>query len=337
MRCLSIAEAFRNRGEESIFILADEISRALVESHGFEVLCLYTQWNQLEAETGILIREMKSRQIRTLILDSYFVTEVYLKALRAEAKTVYIDDLNRFVYSVDLLINYNIYAEAMHYHEAYQTAGISTRFLLGCAYVPLREEFVSVRRGIRKTAQKLLITTGGTDNYNVAGELLQTFSRCSWFSDMDYYVVVGKFNKNKTALKQQWGSCKNIHLLCDVANISDYMRDCDMAVTAGGVTVYELLACGIPSVLYTLADNQVCAAETLSAAGIMPYAGDIRTQMAQSLAFMADYISSVRENAEYRSKLSGRMQKMVDGLGCERIADAILKLERNESVYETNN
>lgn len=55
--------------------------------------------------------------------------------------------------------------------------------------------------------------------------------------------------KNKEILKEWWKDYPNIHLLTDVSDMAEYMKDCDIAITAGGVTTYELCACGIPSIM----------------------------------------------------------------------------------------
>lgn len=54
------------------------------------------------------------------------------------------------------------------------------------------------------------------------------------------------------------------------------MQKCDIAISAAGSTLYELCATGIPAITYTLADNQLIAAEQFDKQGIMLSAGDCR-------------------------------------------------------------
>jgi len=49
--------------------------------------------------------------------------------------------------------------------------------------------------------------------------------------------------------------------------MSEIMLKCDVAVTAGGSTMYELAACGIPMVTFIYADNQRPAVEMLEQEG----------------------------------------------------------------------
>ena len=59
-------------------------------------------------------------------------------------------------------------------------------------------------------------------------------------------------------------------------NMSALMQKCDIAISAAGSTLYELCATGIPAITYTLADNQLIAAEQFDKQGIMLSAGDCR-------------------------------------------------------------
>ena len=320
MRCLSIAEELRRQEESVTFIVADERSEKLIRGTYFKVLCLNSFWNHLEKELEKLIYIIKENKISMLLMDSYYVTDSYLRAVGQYTKIAYIDDMDAFIYPVDLLINYNIYADVSDYAERYLRAGLNTKFLMGTAYVPLRNEFMGIQREIKQSVSKMLITSGGADMYNAVGSVLLAFEQQPWFGQMEYEVILGKFNVHTKALEERWGRYGNIHLLENVSRISDYMRSCDVAVTAGGVTTYELCACGIPSVMYTLADNQLRIAQTVSKRAVIPWAGDVRYEMAECMKRIVRqlgiYISDVRQ----RQKNSQKMQELVDGYGCKRLA-----------------
>lgn len=329
MRCLSIAEAFRHRGEEVTFIIADERSRSMIEEHGFSVICLNSMWNDLEKEIASMVQVIKARGISSLLIDSYFVTETYLKEIGKYTKLVYIDDLNQFLYPVDLLVNYNIYAGELEYEKRYREAGLDTKILLGCRYVPLREEFSRIDRKINETVSRVLITSGGTDPYDAVGGILESFAEKSWFGVAEFQVILGRFNRNREKLEERWGDYKNVVLLRNVKNMAEHMTQCDMAVTAGGVTTYELCATGIPSVMYTLADNQLDIAHTVSRLGIIPWVGDIREDRQQCLKAIGEQTEQLRNSLSMRRKLSEKMREMVDGKGCERLVDIIWPVRVN--------
>ena len=324
MRCLSIAKEARKAGEDVTFIFADERTRQLVEQQGFSGICLHSVWNDLEQEIEGLTAVIKEHDIDVLLIDSYYVTEAYLCALRRCVQIAYIDDLHTMIYPVDLLINYNIYASKYSYEEEYRAAGYDTAFLLGCEYVPLREEFGNVVRAIKKVPDKILITSGGTDKYNVLGHLLAELKKQLWFEEFEYYVIVGRFNEHIEELQESYKNDGNVHLLQNISNISDYMKECDIAITAGGVTTYELCASGIPSVMYTIADNQLEVAQTFSENGIIPWVGDVREDMNQCMVRIMQKITALKSDVCLREEISKKMQQMVDGNGSKRIIERYL-------------
>ena len=322
MRCLSIAEQIRLSGEKVCFIISDDNSRQMIESKGLEVICLDSVWNDLETETDKLVEVLKSRRADALLIYTYYVTFQYLSKLKEYTKTIYMDDLHKFAYPVDVLINYNIYADEIDYPGIY--GGINVPDLLtGCRYVPLREEFSDIKRNISCLVSKVLVTTGGTDNYNVTGNLIESFMKKEWFSDTDFYFVLGRFNRNIEKLKSLYGGYSNIHFLINIPDMDRYMKMCDIAITAGGSTTYELCACGLPSIMYTLADNQLEMAETVSKQKLIPWVGDVRTDLSVCLKGIERHIEAYRKNYEQRCRISERMQKLCDGQGCKRIVKAI--------------
>lgn len=197
MRCLSVADALLKRGEEVLFVTADDTPVPLLTKKGIPYRVLHTDYADMEAELpklwnalselpqGLGVPEAALPQRNTFILvDSYYVTEKYLAALKKRITTIYMDDIYAFSYPVDMLINYNIYGEEMGYEK--DAAFADTKLLLGANYVPLREEFsagagyVQSRKALSLGAANvtpaeeggILITTGGSDSFNLAGQLL---------------------------------------------------------------------------------------------------------------------------------------------------------------------
>lgn len=323
MRCLSIAEDMRRQGEGVTFLTADRDSEKIIAAKEYPVICLHSVWNDLEKELDVLLSVIRERQIRVLIIDSYYVTKRYLERLHDHTKLIYIDDLELFPYPVDLLVNYNIYAELPDYEKRYQCAGLSAKFALGCSYAPLRAEFQ--KGAVERSGQigSIMITSGGSDQYDVIGHLLEAFSRMPWFADIRYDVILGSFYPDRKVLEKRWEQSGNICFHVNVANMSDYMRQCDAAITAGGSTTYELCACGIPSILYTLADNQLKLARAVSEMGIMPWAGDVREDMETCVENIISEIERLRENPKIYQNRSCDMMRLVDARGASRIVEQI--------------
>ena len=295
-----------------------------MSSNGFEAICLNSQWDALDREIEPLVNVIQENKIDKLIIDSYYVTEHYLERLMAHAKVIYIDDMNFFRYPVSMVVNYNIYYEIFFYPELY--SGTDTQFLLGCNYAPLRNEFKLVTPLYRETVEKILITTGGTDRYNMAGKFLNRIIEDGLFKGIEFHVVVGKLNNHLNCLQRLSGRSYSIVLHQDVKAMSELMTDCDIAITAGGSTMYELCACGVPAICFTFADNQLYGAKSFEREGLMAYAGDVRNGEKQCIANMIAYIEEYISNPKLRKEKSTNMLKKVDGSGVARIIKAIVDL-----------
>lgn len=324
MRCLSIANQLKKLNVEVIFITADDEVKDIIEDKGFKNITLGSEWNDMEGELAVFTNLIKKSNVDIILVDSYYITAQYMNELKKVSKICYINDFNKLKFYVDILVNYNIYADASKYDK--ELYGCKC---IGVEYVPLRDEFLkkTVRRftGIKN----IFITSGGTDEYNITDHVLEKFLNNKDFLNYNYYCIIGKFNKNIQQLKDRYKKYKNVHLLNNVSEISEYMMNCDIAITAGGFTCYELCACGIPAVIYTLADNQIGIAKTFSEQKIISWVGDIRVDTKKCIENMKVEINKLNDklNWEKRSKL---MQSVVDGKGAARIAQCLIDYLKNK-------
>lgn len=103
------------------------------------------------------------------------------------------------------------------------------------------------------------------------------------------------------------------------------MLCCESAVSAGGTTLFELCASGIPTVCFSFADNQQGFAQEMGIRNIMLYAGDARENRNIERRLCRQLIKFVNDGF-MRRQYSDRMMSIVDGHGCERIADFLAVL-----------
>lgn len=318
MRCLSIADAAKEIGEDVTFIFADEQGKNYIENRGYQTIILHTQWNDMQSELSQLKDIIEQEQITSLLVDSYQVTERYLKTLSSYVKVIYIDDWGQDVYPVDALICYMSHWEKLEHKTRYS----NTKLLLGLEYVPIRTAFQNAeRKEIRDKVESVLLLSGGSDPYNVLSELL-SFIRTIPFNEI--VVICGKYNTNADALMEEYKDDANVWILKSVNNIEDYMKKADLAISAGGTTLYELCACGTPAISYAFADNQIENVKGFAQNDIIEYAGDVRYD--DVFGTLNEIVKSYCENIEVRKQHSQRMQAMVDGKGARRIVAEWMEL-----------
>lgn len=362
MRCLSVADALLKRGEEVLFVTADDTPVPLLTKKGIPYRVLHTDYADMEAELPKLwnalselpqgpgVPEAALPQRNTSILvDSYYVTEKYLAALKKRITTIYMDDIYAFSYPVDMLINYNIYGEEMGYEK--DAAFADTKLLLGANYVPLREEFsagagyVQSRKELsaetenvtpaedklHQTAEQgrtadggILITTGGSDSFNLAGQLLMEAMKYDALKTKEYHVVSGSLNPHIGELQALAQKHENIHIHCNVTNMAELMAESKVALSAGGSTLYELCAMGVPVIAFSFAENQERLVQTFVKRGIAQYGGNYRTDGNKMIQNTIAGLETLLEDKNLRSEYRKKALQLVDGRGAERIAEALL-------------
>lgn len=318
MRCLSVAESFRTTGEKVLFVTADHRGDLLIKDKGFDIVCLESDWTQMEKETEKLISLLQVESPRILLIDSYYVTEEYFNLISQFVTLAYFDDINSKKWNIDFLINYNIFGNVLDY-SLYR--GTKTKLLLGPEYAPLRNEFRNMpAHPISNEITDVLVSAGGADPERICEKLIKEVCPC--WQNVRFHVVVGALNPRIDYIKALSGN--NIILHINEKKMSELMKMCDVAIAAAGTTLYELCATGIPAITYILADNQIIAAEQFSMQGIMLNAGDCRGDnlFTDRLGYLLRELAGSQGE---REKYSEKMQKLVDGRGADRIAEALLR------------
>lgn len=318
MRCLSIADAASVLGEQVTFILADNQAVSYITDRGYKSIVLKTKWDDMEAELPTLERVIKENKITSLLVDSYRVTERYFKELSKWAKVMYLDDLNAFQYEVEVIVCYANYWEKFQYPQRYQ----NVKLYLGTEYMPLRKAFVGIAdKEINEKAEKLLLMSGGNDEKHILAGILEAVD----ITDFENITVIcGRYYTGHEELVDKYRDCKNVYIYQAVADIEKYMQKADLAVSAGGTTLYELCACGTPTISFSLADNQLDNVRKFAEDCIIDYAGDVRCDAV--IENVANLILKYKDNKKLRQERSVKMQKVVDGQGARRIAEAWIEL-----------
>ena len=322
MRCLSVARALAQCGEQVCFLLADESAVPLLKAAGQAYRILHTDYIRMEGELPQLTELLRKERPRFFLADSYFVTPEYVRKVREYVPMGYMDDRCVSDLPVDLLINYNIFAgEALYEDKGCRAA----RLLLGTRYAPLRQEFAGVEYVVRERAEQVLITTGGSDKYDLAGKLLREALSRPETASLRYLVVSGAYNAHLQALRETEAEYGNVRVEVNVSDMCRLMRESDIAVSAGGSTMYELSAVGVPIVCFSFVDNQERIVEEFAERGLVCFGGNYLRQGDEMFAPAVDNIARLAENWELRQSYSRRQRLLVDGEGALRIAREIGK------------
>jgi len=291
-----------------------------VKENAFEVL---------EIDEKNVINDIMELQCKykadLLITDSYDVDEEYFNKLKPYfILTGYIDDVNKVKMNVNFIINQNINAEDIHYN-----VDEKTKLFLGTKYCMLRDEFRENynKKQIKENAENVLLTLGGMDKDHNTMRILNEIATCS----VNINVVVGSaFDRNLIEeiyeLSRKYLNIK-VH---ENANMSTLMKECDLAISACGSTLYELCAINVPTIGIILADNQEMVGKKMKEKSLVVEVYHINEL--EEINLKAN-LNKVIKNKELRNSVVNNQCKVVNVNGVKEIAYEINRLkQRGESL-----
>lgn len=331
MRSLSLAKEFRRNGYKVFFISKYKGGIEKIKEENFDVIQLkhreienttgfnYGNPEELDKEAEEIISIIKLYKIDLLFIDTYNVTEEYFLKIKPHVKKLgYIDDLNKFVYPVDILINGNITAEYMVYKK-YSEDEI---MLLGPKYNLIRDEFRNLpERIVKEEVEEIMITTGGSDPHNMSVKLLNMILQDKELRNLKINVIVGNSFTNKEKLRNISRENKNVILHENVKYMSKIMLRSDIAISSGGSTLYELCACGTPILAFIYADNQEFIVKKMDELGYVKSLGWYdKIKSKKLLTLFKQIIYDYNLRIKYKTKQAS----LLDGKGVERIVKYIV-------------
>lgn len=321
MRCLTVAEALKKQGGRVVFLTCEETAKEMIEKRGFEAMLLYGKYDDLLQEMTQLKDLLAVKTPDFLLMDSYYASYEYLKALKAMVPVGLMDDTCRNDVAADVLINYNIFADKNDYAAIHP----EPEFLLGASFAPVRPAFSEVEYTVREKAEKVLISTGGTDRPGIGPGLLKAISEEKALQELEFHVVSGPFNVSLPKLKELSAEHPNFVIHENVAEMWQLMQQCDIAVSAGGSTMYELGTVGLPVLCYSFVDNQEKLVQGFEERNLVYYRGDYIAEGASMYKTLAQKTAELAGDFAARRKLHLSVKELFDGRGAERLAKELLR------------
>lgn len=316
MRCLSLALEFNNL-KNNVYFISNEKHDFLTQ-YGFEVIKV-EKVEDLDYEIDSILKIIDKYTIDCLIVDHYGVSTDYMTELSKNINIlVYIDDFCKNSFSVDILINGNIYVDK----DCYPSRHKKTNFLLGNKYTLLRKEFLKLpRRKIKKAPSHIMITTGGSDNQNLTIRLLKILIASDLTKYIQIKVVIGKNFKNNLEIEDYAKEYENMILHYNVSNMAKIMRESDLALSTSGTSLYELAITGTPSISFIKVNNQERSARKMNELNCTMNLGWYN-QIDDSI--ISERVIELLKNYNLRKEMSKLGQKIFDGKGALRCVRAIL-------------
>ena len=342
MRCLTLADALRERGAQSTFICRPHAGHLLdlIQQRGHTAKALAqaddaftapadpthakwlgTDWASDAEQTQQALGE---QMMDWLVVDHYALDRRWEQALSPHIRHIMaIDDLADRPHDCDLLLDQNLGRQAKDYCGLLSSR---TQTLIGTAYAVLRPEFaqwreLSLQRRAQPQLKNLLITMGGVDPTNATGKVLDALTFCDLPTDLRITVVMGPTAPWLAKVQAQaMAMPRPAQVLAGVSNMAQLMAESDLCIGAAGSTTWERCCLGLPSIQLVLADNQ----KGINAA--LELAGSVLTVQLDKLQAELPSVFAKVSRSEVLYGLSKNAAVACDGLGANKTVQWLEKV-----------
>ncbi|AKU16198.1 PseG/SpsG family protein [Luteipulveratus mongoliensis] len=199
--------------------------------------------------------------------------------------------------------------------------------LAGLDYALFRDTVLTRRRVEPVPAHdppRLLAVFGGTDPYAAAATVVPLVLATE--VPVQVTVIAAREEVRTTLAGLSPGAGQSLEVLDPVSDLAALAAESDVAVSASGSSVWELLCLGVPTGVVCVVDNQRQGYTATVGEGVVAPVGvldELRTDDAARAAAVAE-LRSVLTDGDRRADLAALGQRLVDGQGRTRVADALL-------------
>ena len=287
-RCLTLAAELARRGAAIEFItrrLPDPMADRILQC-GYRHRVVPDAVTALPAPGGVWTIAAQERdahdvllrmpgRVNVLVVDHYGLDTTWETLVAPNVDSVVvIDDLANRAHACDVLIdqNWSGPGTAGRYDGF---VGGACRVLVGPRYALLEPIYGELRRSANKAAERerrIVVSFGGSDPSQETSKVLDAIADMD-LADWDVDVVLGAGSSDTVEDLSGVTSRSNISLHSDLPTLATLFSMATLAVGAGGITTWERLCLGVPSIVTTVAPNQVPAAAALHDAGAIVWIG----------------------------------------------------------------
>jgi spore coat polysaccharide biosynthesis predicted glycosyltransferase SpsG len=316
---LALADCLRSGyGIVPTFLLKSNAAAvSLVNEQGFHTEKIPQNLSQQEefkaladAQWDVAVVDLPLKNLRALDLNGF----------GGNRQTVAIlDGYDHAQCSADLVINGSLKAET-----ALTPNDNLENHLFGVDYCVLSETYrATPERQYSTTSNTILIVSGGADPASLIPKIIKVISEACLPVNVDIIVGPGMRASELGTSIANTGPTK-FRLVENATNLKSHMLAADFVISAAGRTAYELAVTGTPSIFIPSAAHETITADLMASNGAAINIGmwDEKIspkKLRSSMMMLSNHITKRRSLGE-----NGR--KLIDGRGCQRVCDRIMKL-----------
>ncbi|MCY7455622.1 glycosyltransferase [Bacillus altitudinis] len=192
-----------------------------------------------------------------------------------------------------------------------------TAFYHGTPYLLLDHEINRFKDTyeVRKECKKVVISLGGSDP---CGLLSKAVSALLQTNHLDILAVAGKASHIKEQVEAE-----HIQFIQHTDQLPVLLSEADVAIVAGGMTLYEVICIGVPSIVLSQVDHQAVTASMFAQKGACFHLG------LGDLVEEKDLLQAVQKLSDsyfLRRSIHLNGRSLIDGKGIERVKNILIHL-----------
>lgn len=140
---------------------------------------------------------------------------------------------------------------------------------VGPKFQIISHKFFNKKSNWRNKVEKILIIQGGSDPFGISPKIVKHLESLALERSISFHVIVGPASKQSCELinlSKKYPGKIVIHE--NIIEMSDFLRDIDLAISSIGVVAFEIASMGIPSIHITGVKKELETAKSMSDLGV---------------------------------------------------------------------
>lgn len=324
----ALAQELKKRGLVPVFLVKDfKETIDVVKAFNFDFVPYSKKFNTKE-ELEFIISKIDRYGFEAMIYDFLDTSSIITKALKKRGiKQITFDDRGSGSAYVDLCFS-------VLFPPRFRSG--TTKYISGLDYLVLAPSFSysDTKKVINKRdVGRIFISQGGSDTYGILPLIIKSLATLP--KRIKFDLLVGQGFKNTREFNLSLKNTKgNFSVYRNVESVSTLMKKAGLAVSAAGITAFELISLGIPTVIVTAEPIEKKIAEYLGRENMVVNLGFVKKAGFQK-KFDEKLEGEVRlliSDYKARERLFDNCFKKFKNGGVNRVADEILKLTDAQSL-----
>jgi spore coat polysaccharide biosynthesis predicted glycosyltransferase SpsG/ribosomal protein S18 acetylase RimI-like enzyme len=307
VRCLLVADALKDKDTQIRFVMKNyrEGIEKVKQKH-YQVFTIKLD----EDDTVATLRAIKLFSPDVVIIDKLDNDAHLLKEIKScDVILITFDDLGDGGKYADIRINGIVEGETDNARNSYQ----------GSNYIIIPEYKKKPNTTVKAQCKNIFVSFGGYDHLNITLKVL--FALESLPDNINVTVAIGSSYPYKKELNQfLTQSNRNFKIFYNPDNFNELLDHADIAIISGGLTLFQSLSRGIPSLIISQYDHQLKTTKKFANLNALINLGKGDTITEKEII---NRVNNLLSNHELRKELRRTSLTVVDGRGLERVVQLV--------------